>query len=124
MGHTVGGYSLAFFIPRPPVSPEMWDNIHFLWSIEHMAVVYDFKTIAGHNWYAWGTDLLVSYQNDDGSWSTQFRAPWTPDWRCCSSSVPTWPRIDRHSRCRDRKEAVGAKTAPLRSPALKRRRLA
>ena len=49
-----------------------WDDIYFLWSMERMAVVYDFKTIAGHDWYEWGSGLLVGYQNDDGSWSNAY----------------------------------------------------
>ena len=60
-----------FLKPRPPVDGT-WDDVYFLWSMERMAMVYDFKTIAGHDWYAWGSDLLIGYQNEDGSWKNAY----------------------------------------------------
>ncbi len=45
------------------------DDIYCLWSVERLAMVCDLKTIAGRDWYAWGANLLVAYQNDDGSWA-------------------------------------------------------
>ena len=44
------------------------DDIYCLWSLERLCMVCDLKTVAGHDWYAWGADLLVADQSDDGSW--------------------------------------------------------
>jgi hypothetical protein len=54
-----------------------WGDLYYLWSLERMAVVYDWKTIAGVDWYAWGSGLLLAAQNDDGSWTDTF--PGVPD---------------------------------------------
>jgi len=43
-------------------------DLYYLWSLERMAVVYGLPTIAGVDWYAWGSSLLLASQNDDGSW--------------------------------------------------------
>jgi hypothetical protein len=51
------------------------DDIYCLWSVERLAMVCDLKTIAGHDWYAWGADLLVTHQNDDGSWAGSMPQP-------------------------------------------------
>ena len=51
------------------VGAEAWGDIYFLWSMERMCVVYDLKTIAGKDWYAWGSEALMHAQQADGSWS-------------------------------------------------------
>ena len=51
------------------------DDIYCLWSLERLCMVCDLRTVAGHDWYAWGAALLVAYQNDDGSWSGSFQGP-------------------------------------------------
>jgi hypothetical protein len=43
-------------------------NLYYLWSLERMAEACGFSTVAGVDWYAWGSTLLVAAQNDDGSW--------------------------------------------------------
>jgi hypothetical protein len=47
-------------------------DLYFLWSVERVAVVYDLRTIADKDWYAWGAQLLVDHQNPDGSWRDNF----------------------------------------------------
>ena len=47
-------------------------DLYFLWSVERVAVVYDLRTIAGKDWYAWGAPILVDHQADDGSWHDTF----------------------------------------------------
>jgi hypothetical protein len=42
------------------------DDIYALWSLERLAMVCDLKTLAGHDWYAWGVVMLVAHQHDDG----------------------------------------------------------
>ena len=46
------------------------DDIYALWSLERLAMVCELKTLAGHDWYAWGADLLVTHQRDDGGWTS------------------------------------------------------
>jgi hypothetical protein len=38
------------------------------WSLERMAVLYDFPTITGKDWYKWGAQILLVNQQADGSW--------------------------------------------------------
>jgi hypothetical protein len=47
-------------------------DIYFLWCLERVAVIYDLKEIGGRDWYAWGSDILVQYQRDDGIWSDAY----------------------------------------------------
>jgi hypothetical protein len=39
-----------------------------LWSIERVGTVYGLKTIGGKDWYGWGAEMLLSSQEEDGSW--------------------------------------------------------
>lgn len=41
---------------------------YFLWSLERVAVTLDLKTIGKKDWYAWGAEILVDNQQNDGSW--------------------------------------------------------
>jgi len=41
---------------------------YFLWSLERVAVALDLDTIGGHDWYAWGAEILVANQRPDGTW--------------------------------------------------------
>jgi hypothetical protein len=54
-----------------------WGDLYFLWSLERMAVIYDLKLIGGQDWHAWGSEVIVANQEDDGSWSERF--PGVPD---------------------------------------------
>jgi hypothetical protein len=54
------------------IKAKSWGDVYFLWSLERMAVVYNLPTIAGKDWYAWGSAILVAAQNEDGSWSDAF----------------------------------------------------
>lgn len=56
---------------------DSWGDLYFLWSLERMSVVYDLKTVAGKDWYVWGSEIIVNAQNKDGSWSDSF--PVIPD---------------------------------------------
>jgi hypothetical protein len=59
------------------VRAQSWGDLYYLWSLERLAVVYDWKTIGGVDWYDWGSGLLLAAQHDDGSWSDAF--PGLPD---------------------------------------------
>jgi hypothetical protein len=57
----------------PPVSGRMvgaesYGDLYFLWSLERMAVVWDLKTIAGKDWYAWGAEVILKAQQPGGQW--------------------------------------------------------
>jgi hypothetical protein len=43
-------------------------NLYFLWSVERVAMLYDLRTIGGKDWYGWGAQTLVHYQQPNGSW--------------------------------------------------------
>jgi hypothetical protein len=54
------------------VGASTWGDYYYLWSLERVAVVYDLQTIGGHDWYLWGSKILVANQGDDGSWAEAF----------------------------------------------------
>jgi len=54
------------------VQADGWGDLYFLWSLECVAVAYNLPTIAGKDWYGWGSSVIVAAQNDDGSWSDAF----------------------------------------------------
>ena len=43
--------------------------MYFLWSVERVAVLYHLAKIDGKDWYRWGMQVLLSYQNAEGGWS-------------------------------------------------------
>lgn len=45
---------------------------YFLWSLERVAVALDLKTIGKKDWYAWGAEILLANQQDDGSWQGSY----------------------------------------------------
>jgi hypothetical protein len=49
-------------------------SYYFLWSLERVGVALDLKTIGGKDWYAWGADVLLANQGQDGSWQGQYPA--------------------------------------------------
>jgi len=56
---------------------DSWGDLYFLWSVERVAVIFDLNTIAGKEWYDWGTDVILPNQKPDGSWRDRF--PGIPD---------------------------------------------
>jgi hypothetical protein len=54
----------------PPKNAEKF--YYFLWSLERVAVAYDLKTIGHKDWYAWGSEILLASQADDGTWSGEY----------------------------------------------------
>jgi hypothetical protein len=56
-------------VPKPTRKGTSPINLYFLWSLERVGVLYNLRTIGGKDWYAWGAELLVERQQDDGSWS-------------------------------------------------------
>jgi hypothetical protein len=58
----------------PRFSDQKADKLYYtLWSLERMAVLYDFPTIQGKDWYKWGAQILLANQHTNGSWVGAFR---------------------------------------------------
>lgn len=47
-------------------------SYYYFWSLERVGVAYGLTTIGKKDWYAWGAEILVANQNDDGSWRGQY----------------------------------------------------
>jgi hypothetical protein len=43
-------------------------SFYFLWSMERVAEIYGLKTIGRRDWYAWGSNVLLNSQSEDGGW--------------------------------------------------------
>jgi hypothetical protein len=43
-------------------------DLYWLWSVERVGMIYSLPTIGGKDWYAWGAEVIVEHQHDDGSW--------------------------------------------------------
>ena len=44
-------------------------DLYFLWSLERVGVVYNLQKVGNVDWYAWGSAVIVDFQNpNDGSW--------------------------------------------------------
>lgn len=44
-------------------------GLYYLWALERIAVLYDISTLDKKDWYRWGAEILISNQNQDGSWT-------------------------------------------------------
>jgi hypothetical protein len=57
------------FFARPPDYAGT-KNFYFLWSLERVGVLYEFKDgkLGGRDWYKWGADLLINTYPDPGKW--------------------------------------------------------
>jgi hypothetical protein len=47
-------------------------DYYFFWSLERVGMIYGLKTIGKKDWYAWGSQILLDHQNDDGSWQGKY----------------------------------------------------
>jgi hypothetical protein len=45
-----------------------WGDLYFFWSLERVGVIYGIQKIEGKDWYAWGSEILLGAQEQDGSW--------------------------------------------------------
>lgn len=50
----------------PALTPAV--DYYFLWSLERVAVAYGLQTIGKKDWYAWGAELLLASQDQEGGW--------------------------------------------------------
>jgi hypothetical protein len=44
-------------------------HLYFLWTLERVGVLYNQRTLAKKDWYAWGARLLLERQGKDGHWA-------------------------------------------------------
>jgi hypothetical protein len=51
---------------------EQGDEYYFLWALERVAVAYGISTVGNTDWYAWGSDLLLAKQGQDGGWHGKY----------------------------------------------------
>jgi hypothetical protein len=49
-------------------------SYYLLWSLERVAVALNLETIGNKDWYDWGAEIVVTNQNDDGTWSGAYQA--------------------------------------------------
>src|SRR5262249_12724359 len=74
VGATVGSprEKLPSFVaasgPGAGVLPSTTRAYYLLWGIERVAVALNLETIAGKDWYGWGSDILVAAQSPRGTW--------------------------------------------------------
>lgn len=54
--------------------PGMRKGYYFLWSVERVGVAYGLTTIGNKDWYAWGSQLLVASQGEEGLWDGEHGA--------------------------------------------------
>jgi hypothetical protein len=49
-------------------------DYYFLWSLERVGMIFGLKTIGKKDWYAWGSQILLDHQNENGSWQGKYGA--------------------------------------------------
>lgn len=47
-------------------------SVYFLWSLERVCLVLDYKDINGIDWYTWGAQHLLNMQSKSGAWQHDF----------------------------------------------------
>jgi hypothetical protein len=47
-------------------------DYYFFWSLERVGMIYGLRTIGKKDWYAWGSQILLDHQNEDGSWQGKY----------------------------------------------------
>jgi len=54
---------------RFTIQPKQTWDMYYLYGLERLAALADFKDIGGHDWYAEGAALLCATQNESGGWA-------------------------------------------------------
>ena len=55
-----------------PIFQRAGKNYYFLWSLERVGVAYGLKTIGDKDWYAFGAEVLVANQQNNGRLAWRF----------------------------------------------------
>lgn len=43
-------------------------DLYYLWSVERVGVLYNRQVIGDRDWYAWGAEMLLANQTENGNW--------------------------------------------------------
>jgi hypothetical protein len=92
-----GMKALAGFIGAPPSHPfpsppggrgvrgegRPSVNLYFLWSLGRVGLLYRTRRIDGKDWYAWGVNQVLVWQETDGSWKANAYADAAPIINTC-----------------------------------------
>ncbi len=57
---------LAREIDRP--DERRGPDVYYLWSLQRVGVIFELNSIDGKDWYAWGVNILLPLQHNDGGW--------------------------------------------------------
>jgi hypothetical protein len=60
------GMPVGQFKDRPKLKDV--GGLYYLWALERIAVLYDVATLDKKDWYRWAAEILISNQQQDGSW--------------------------------------------------------
>lgn len=64
--------TLAGFIGEPHEYADKKDrpsiNLYYLWSLGRVGLLYRARKIGGKDWYSWGVNQVLPWQEKDGSW--------------------------------------------------------
>jgi hypothetical protein len=82
-----GMKELAGFVGEPGEYADKKDrpsvNLYYLWSLGRVGLLYRTHKIDGKDWYAWGVNQVLAWQEVDGSWKTNVYADATPVVNTC-----------------------------------------
>jgi hypothetical protein len=57
-----------------PILGRAGKHYYYLWSLERVMVVFGLETLGDKDWYAWGAEILLANQLEDGSWQGDYSA--------------------------------------------------
>jgi hypothetical protein len=64
-------------VMEKPLGAKSGGDLYFLWALERTALILNIETIAGVNWHAWGSEIILENQKPGGDW--QDKHPGVPD---------------------------------------------
>ena len=82
-----GMKALAGFVGEPRENAGRTDrpsiNLYYLWSLGRVGLLYRTHRIGGKEWYAWGVNQVLAWQEADGSWKANAYADSAPIINTC-----------------------------------------
>ncbi len=55
---------------RSPIKADALGDLYFLWALERTALILKLDKFGDHDWHAWGSEVILQNQKDDGSWAS------------------------------------------------------